>query len=262
MNIVGIIPARMASSRFPGKPLAKICGLLMIEHVYHRSKMSKSLSDVYIATCDDEIREAVESFGGKSVMTASTHERASDRVAEAMLKIESDQSRKIDIVVMIQGDEPMVFPEMIDEAIQPILMDRTIHVTNLMSPLKTKEEQDDPNEIKVVVDRGNFALYFSREPIPSQAKIKSNVPAWKQVCIIPFQRDFLLKLNKLEQTPLEIIESVDMLRILEHGGRVKMVPTKFETYSVDTLEALKKVEGLMKRDPLLKIYSKSYGLDV
>lgn len=256
MNIVGIIPARMASSRFPGKPLAKICGLPMIEHVYHRSRMSKSLSDVYIATCDEEIRTAVQSFGGKSVMTASTHERASDRVAEAMLKIETEQRQNIDIVVMIQGDEPMVFPEMIDEAIEPILTDRTISVTNLMAPLKTQEEQDDPNEIKVVVDKANFALYFSRAPIPSQAKVKKKVPAWKQVCIIPFQRDFLLQFNTLEQTPLEIIESVDMLRILEHGGRVKMVPTKFETYSVDTFEALRKVETRMKSDPLFVAYNK------
>ncbi len=256
MNIIGIIPARMGSSRFPGKPLAKICGVPMIEHVYRRSAMSKLLNAVYVATCDIEIRDYVYSFGGKAVMTKDTHERASDRVAEAMLKLEAESNKKYDVIVMIQGDEPMVFPEMIDEAVRPMLADSSILVTNLMSALKDRNEQDDPNEVKVVVDKQNFALYFSREPIPSWKKGAKQVPMLKQVCIIPFLREFLIKFNELEPTPLEVVESVDMLRVLEHGYKVKMVPTHHETYSVDTPEDLRDVENLMIRDSLMKFYAR------
>ena len=254
MTIIGIIPARMGSSRFPGKPLAKIHGISMIEHVYKRSAISKSLDDIYVATCDTEIKEAVEAFGGKVVMTKDTHERASDRVAEAMNKIEIQKNCLIDILVMIQGDEPMVYPEMIDAAIKPLLSDKNIVVTNLMFPLKTREEHEDPNEVKVVADKDNFAMYFSREPIPSRKKGAKELPMLKQVCIIPFKKDFLIKFNELPQTPLEIIESVDMLRVLESGYKVKMVFSNFETYSVDTVEDLKKVEDLMTNDPLMEKY--------
>ena len=255
MNIIGIIPTRMASSRFPGKPLAKICGIPMVGHVYFRSKMCKSLDKVYVATCDKEIWDYVTSFGGDTVMTANTHERASDRTAEAMLKVEEKIGQRIDVVVMIQGDEPMVFPEMIREALRPRLEDETIKVVNLMAPLKSRVEHEDPNQVKVVVDRNDFALYFSREPIPSWRKGAREVPMYKQVPIIPFRRDFLIKFNNLPPTPLEIVESVDMLRILEHGYKVKMVLTKVETYSVDTSEDLEKVENLMGNDQLISKYS-------
>jgi len=256
IKTVGIIPARMASSRFPGKPLARILGIPMIGHVYFRSKMSKMLDEVYIATCDEAVVEYAKTIGAKAIMTKDTHERASDRTAEAMLKIEGALGSKLGIVVMIQGDEPMLYPEMIDEAVKPIIEDNSVFVTNLMSSLKTKEDQADPNEVKVVVDRNNDALYFSREPIPSWKKGAKEVPMLKQVCIIPFRRDFLLKFNMLESTPLEIIESVDMLRILEHGYKVRMVKTDIETYSVDTLEDLVHVESLMKDDLLVKKYAK------
>jgi 3-deoxy-manno-octulosonate cytidylyltransferase (CMP-KDO synthetase) len=255
LKIMGIIPARMGSSRFPGKPLAKIRGIPMVEHVLRRSLMSKSLNDVYVATCDLEIKEAVEASEGKVVMTKDTHERASDRVAEAMVKVEGERNEKIDIVVMIQGDEPMIFPEMIDDAIEPLLSDQGIMVTNLMAPLKTREEHEDPNEVKVVVDKDDFALYFSREPIPSWKQGAEEVPMYKQVCIIPFRRDFLIKFNELPQTPLEIIESVDMLRVLEQGYKVKMVLSEYETYSVDTLEDLKRVESIMTNDTLMQGYA-------
>jgi 3-deoxy-manno-octulosonate cytidylyltransferase (CMP-KDO synthetase) len=254
MNIVGIIPARMASSRFPGKPMAKIHGIPMVGHVYFRSKISKILKQVYVATCDQEIADYVTSIGGEVVMTAHTHERASDRVAEAMLKIEQKSGEKIDIVVMIQGDEPMLHPEMIDEAVKPMLEDDSIQVVNLMAPLKSREEQNDPNEVKVVVDLQGFALYFSREPIPSWKKGAKEVPMYKQVCVIPFRRDFLILYSKLPPTPLEKIESVDMLRILEHGYKIKMVRTHFDTYSVDTIEDLKEVEKLMSEDAILRSY--------
>jgi 3-deoxy-manno-octulosonate cytidylyltransferase (CMP-KDO synthetase) len=226
----------------------------MVEHVYRRSAMAPSLSDLFVATCDREIEDAVISFGGKSIMTMDTHERASDRVAEAMLKIEAEQNKTIDIVVMIQGDEPMIFPEMIDDALRPLLEDKRIEVSNLMAPLKDKAEHEDPNEVKVVVDQDDFALYFSREPIPSRKKGHEDVTAMKQVCIIPFRHDFLLQFNSMPQTPLEVIESVDMLRVLESGYKVKMVPTQHDTYSVDTLADLQKVEKLMVDDPLVDKY--------
>jgi len=254
MKIIGIIPVRMASSRFPGKPLAKIRGIPMVGHVYFRSKLCKTLDEVYVATCDNEIVDYIESVGGKAIMTSDTHERASDRTAEAMLRIEKETGRKIDIVVMIQGDEPMLYPEMVDMAIKPMLEDSTMQVVNLMSPLKSREEHEDVNEVKVVVDLKGFALYFSREPIPSWKKGAKNASMYKQVCIIPFRRDFLIKFNELTPTPLEIIESVDMLRILEHGYKVKVIPTELETYSVDTLVDLKKVETLMQNDKLVAEY--------
>jgi len=254
LNIVGVIPARMASSRFPGKPLAKICDIPMIGHVYFRSKMSEMLQGVYIATCDKEIIEYAESISAKSIMTKNTHERASDRTAEAVLKIEKETGKKIDIVVMIQGDEPLIRPETIDEAIKPLIEDTSICVTNLMAEIKTVEEFEDPNEVKVVVDKFNNALYFSREPIPSRKKGASCVPMLKQVCIIPFRRDFLLGYAKMEPTLLETIESVDMMRILENAIKVRMILTKHATKAVDTHKDLKIVENLMAKDGLLKKY--------
>jgi 3-deoxy-manno-octulosonate cytidylyltransferase (CMP-KDO synthetase) len=255
MKIIGVIPARMASSRFPGKPLANICGIPMLGHVYFRSKMAKVLDEVYVATCDEEIKEYMESIGGKAIMTSDKHERASDRATEAMIKIEKETGQRADIIVMIQGDEPMVVPEMMEEAVQPMLKDESILVTNLMAPIRTRKEYEDPNEVKVVVDNNNYALYFSREPIPSRKKGAVEIPMLKQVCIIPFRRDFLIEFSRLEPTSLEKVESVDMLRILEHGYKVKMVLTKFETYSVDTPEDLRFVEERMARDLLLDQYS-------
>ena len=251
MHVIGIIPARMASSRFPGKPLAKIHGEPMVGHVYFRSKMSRALDEVYIATCDNDIRDYAKNIGAPCIMTSDTHERATDRAAEAMVKIERLTGKTIDIVVMIQGDEPMLLPQMIDEVVAPLLADPSILVTNLMAPLKTKEDHEDPNEVKVVVDLENFALYFSREPIPSIKKGRVNIPMMKQVCLIPFRRDFLIIFNNLKPTPLEIIESIDMMRLLEHGYKVKMVPTKTVSYSVDTPEDLSRVQDMMASDPLI-----------
>jgi 3-deoxy-manno-octulosonate cytidylyltransferase (CMP-KDO synthetase) len=254
MNIIGIIPARMASSRFPGKPLAKIQGIPMIGHVYFRSKMCKTLQEVYIATCDREIADYTESIGGKFIMTSASHQRASDRVAEAMVKIEKDSGSKSDIVVLIQGDEPLIYPEMIDEAIKPILEDTDIKITNLMAKIGTIEEFEDPNEVKVVVDKLNNALYFSREPIPSRRKGASEFPMLKQVCVIPFSRDFLLEYTKMQPTSLEVIESIDMMRIIENGLKVRMVLSRFKTKAVDTQKDLEKVSILMDKDSLFRKY--------
>lgn len=254
MKIIGIIPARLASSRLPNKPMADILGMPMIGHVYFRSKMSEIFDEVYVATCDEEIYKYISKIGGKSVMTADTHERASDRTAEALLKIEKESGTKVDIVVMIQGDEPMITPEMINAAVQPLLEDNSLNITNLMEAMQTREEHEDPAEVKVVVDKKSNALYFSREPIPSRKKGASSIPMLKQVCIIPFRRDFLLEYNSMEQTPLEIIESVDMNRLLENGIPIRMVMRSEETFSVDTIADLNNVNNKMKNDPLLKKY--------
>lgn len=255
MHIVAIIPARMGSSRFPGKPLAEIHGVPMIGHVYHRTSMGKCLTETYVATCDQEIKDYVESIGGKAIMTSDCHERCTDRTAEAMQKIELETGSPIDVVVMVQGDEPMVTPEMIDQSIQPLLDDDSVNVTNLMANIDTVEEFEDPNEVKVVVDQNSDALYFSREPVPSRKKGVADVPMLKQVCIIPFRKDYLLKYNDMKETPLEIIESVDMMRILENGEKVRMVFCDEVSKSVDTKADLNDVCQLMKNDELMKKYS-------
>lgn len=255
LKAIGIIPARMGSSRFPGKPLANLFDMPMLGHVYFRAKMSKSLSEVYIATCDKEIANYAASIGAKCVMTKDTHERASDRAAEAMLKIEEESGTRPDIIAMIQGDEPMITPEMVDMAIAPFVADPSIKVLNLMAPIRSVEEHNDPNCPKVVVDMNNFALYFSREPIPSRKKYSGDkLPMYKQVCIIPFTRDFLLTFNELTPTPLEIVESIDMNRVLEHGYKVKMIYEEVETYPVDTPSDLERVKEKMQGDPLLARY--------
>jgi len=252
-SIISIIPARMGSSRFPNKPMAEILGMPMIGHVYKRVKMSSLLDEVYVATCDEVIYDYIVSIGGKAVMTSDCHERCSDRCAEAMLKIERETNQRVDIMVMVQGDEPLTFPEMIDEAVSPMLKDNSIKITNLVADIETIEEFEDPNEVKVVMDLEGNAIYFSREPIPSRKKGVDRVPMKKQVCVIPFERDFLLKYNEIEPTPLEIIESVDMMRIIEHGMKVKMIPTKYKTKAVDTPEDLKRVIEMMREDKLFKI---------
>ncbi len=254
MSIISIIPARMNSSRFPNKPMADILGMPMIGHVYKRVKLSPLLDEVYVATCDQEIYDYISLIGGKAVMTSDCHERCSDRCAEAMLKIEKDENIRVDIMVMVQGDEPLTYPEMIDEAVSPMLNDKEILITNLVADLESLEEFKDPNEVKVVMDLQGNAIYFSREPIPSRKKGILDVPMKKQVCVIPFRRDFLLEYNSMPPTPLEIIESVDMMRIIENGLKVKMIPTNFKTKAVDTPEDLKVVIEMMREDRLYETY--------
>jgi 3-deoxy-manno-octulosonate cytidylyltransferase (CMP-KDO synthetase) len=254
MNIISIIPARMGSSRFPGKPMAEIENMPMIGHVYKRTKMSSILTEVYVATCDEIIYDYIESIGGKAIMTSDCHERCSDRCAEAMLKIEEMTGEKVDVMVMVQGDEPLTHPEMINEAVAPMLEDSSILITNLVADIDTIEEFEDPNEVKVVMKANGDALYFSREPIPSRKKGILDVPMKKQVCVIPFGRDFLIEYNNTEPTPLEVIESVDMMRILENGKNVRMIPTKYISKSVDTQEDLDSVLEIMKSDELKKNY--------
>jgi 3-deoxy-manno-octulosonate cytidylyltransferase (CMP-KDO synthetase) len=244
VKILSIIPARMGSSRFPGKPMALIHGKPMIGHVYESVAKSKSVNDVIVATCDQVIADYIESIGGKAVMTSTLHERASDRCAEALEKYENSQKTKFDIVVMVQGDEPMVVPKMLDQAIAPLLENQQIQVSNLLGDVSSEAEFNDPNCIKVVCDLRGNALYFSRKPIPFYPQGKF-LGGKKQICIIPFRRDFLLSYVKLKPTPLEIHESVDMMRILEHGYKVFMQPTDCETFAVDTPKDLEKVSSLM-----------------
>jgi len=246
-KILALIPARMGSSRFPGKPMANIIDKPMIGHVYDNVKKNQLLLEVAVATCDEEIYNYIESIGGRTVMTSDKHERASDRCAEALLIIEQEDNIKFDIVVMVQGDEPMIHPDMISEAIGPMLDNSEILITNLIGEIESKEEFEDRNCIKVVCDLNSNALYFSREPIPTKSKLE-DIPKGKQICVIPFRRDFLIEYNQLEPTPLEIAESVDMMRILEHGMKVKMVLTIYNTHAVDTLDDLKTVERLMQME--------------
>ena len=259
MKIIAIIPARMGSSRFPGKPMAKIHGIPMVGHCYIRTRMCNELMETYVATCDQEIFDYIESIGGKAVMTSSSHERASDRTAEAMLHIEEQLGEKVDIVVMVQGDEPMVTPGMITESLTPFANDASVNVSNLMAKIDTVTEFEDPNEVKVVVGLNSNAIYFSREPIPSRKKGIDDVPMLKQVCIIPFKRDYLLKFNEIPETNLERIESVDMMRIIENGENVKMVMTNIQSCSVDTEADRLKVETMMKDDPIMKEYIYSHN---
>ena len=254
LKVVAIIPARMGSSRFPGKPLAPLLGRPMIEHVYHRVVMSKAIDETIVATCDREIAEASARFGAPVVMTSSRHERASDRVAEAAEACDAD------ILVLVQGDEPMTVPEMIDAAVEPMLQDPSIDCINLAKRIETEEEFLNPNTIKVVMNQQGDALCFSRSPIPTIAqKSFSEIQAFKQVCIIPFRRQALADYAALPPTPLEVAESIDMMRFLEHGRVVRMVETDFETQAVDTPDDLAAVSLMIAKDPAVARYPASNG---
>ena len=255
-KILALIPARMGSSRFPGKPMAPLVGVPMIEHVYRRVVLSPVLTVTAVATCDEEIASHIRKIGGRVVMTGSHHERASDRCAEALEIIEREDGVRFDIVVMVQGDEPLVHPDMVSEAVAPLIADPNVRITNLLGHISGESEFEDRNCIKVVCDRSGNALYFSREPIPTRSK-GVNKPMGKQICVIPFTRDFLLEYTRMAPTPLEIAESVDMMRVLEHGLPVRMVPTRYDSQAVDTEADRVRVEGIMRNDPLFrKIFSR------
>lgn len=237
----------MGSSRFPGKPLYKILDTPMVGHVLRGCYESNLASRVIVATCDDEIRDYVKSIGGEAVMTSNKHERASDRCAEALLIVEHESRTRFDLVVMVQGDEPMVTGTMIDEALKPMIDDPTIKVSNLLGSIEASEELSDPNTIKVVVDKEMNAIYFSRMGIP-WGWCYGSESVGRQVCIIPFRRDFLLEYTHLPVTPLEKLESIDMLRVVENGFKVRMIRTKHSSYPIDVPEDLARVtEHLSKR---------------
>ena len=234
----------MGSTRFPGKPMAQLLGKPMIGHVYDRVTQNEQLHLTAVATCDTEIADYVHSIGGTAVITGNYHERASDRCAEALTTLEQDRGERFDIVVMVQGDEPMTHPQMISQAVKPLVEDSKVQVSNLLGEIESQEEFEDRNCIKVVCDQNFNAIYMSREPIPTSCK-GTITPRTKQVCIIPFQHDFLLQYTAMQPTPLEIAESIDMLRVIENGLKVRMVPTEYSTRAVDTIEDLKLVEKLL-----------------
>jgi 3-deoxy-manno-octulosonate cytidylyltransferase (CMP-KDO synthetase) len=240
-KVIGVIPARYGSSRFPGKVLADLAGKPMIQWVYEKVLKSKTLDQLFIATDDTRVLKAVEGFGGNAVMTKIDHQSGTDRIAEAIQKIETD------IVVNIQGDQPLLDPKMIDEAVQPMLEDTTIQ----MSTIKTKiseEDYNDPAVVKVVVDENDFALYFSRSLIPySRDNIAVNV--FEHVGLYVYRKEFLLKISKLPQTYLEKVEMLEQLRVMEKGYKIKVVETKSKQaagVSVDTPEDLAKVEKMVR----------------
>lgn len=239
----------MGSNRFPGKPLAPLLGRPMLQHVYGRVRLAKDAGDVYVATCDAEIRDAVEAFGGRVIMTADSHVRASERVAEAVEGMEAD------LVIMVQGDEPLVQPEMISATVRAFRDDPSVGCTNLGGRILSQEEFADPNTIKVVVDRKSNALFFSREAIPTTTRLAfGDIRPLKQVCIIGFRKPLLEAYVRLDPTPLEEAESIDMLRLLEHGHEIRILPTDLESHAVDTMDDLRIVEGLLRADRLVPLY--------
>jgi len=256
VTTIAVIPARMAASRFPNKPLALIHGMPMIGHVYHRSRMAATLDDVYIATCDDQIRDYCDSIGAPCIMTADTHERATDRSAEATDIVEQQTGRKVDAVMMVQGDEPMLQPAVLDRCIEALRSDTAASVVNLMESIDNDADFQSANVVKVVSNVDGCAMYFSREAIPSRRKGVSEVPRFKQLGLIAFRRDYLTRFQTLQPTPLEVVESCDMMRAVEHGDRVRMVLTEFRSIGVDTPSDLERVERLMQDDSLMRMYLK------
>ncbi len=256
-KIIGIVPARMGSSRLPAKALKPILGIPMVGHCYFRTKMCTLIDEVYIATCDEEIKAYAESIGAKVVMTANTHERAMDRTAEAIANIEKATGEEVGIVVQMQGDEPMVTPEMLTEATQKMIADESINIMNLVQPITEQRDLDIPDTLKVVTDLKGNMLYYSRSCIPYDTKkYDGKVPYLKTLGVHLFRKDFLYEFQRMEPTPLEIIESTDMLRILENGKPIATYTTLTPMYAVDTQADLDFVEEKMKNDPLVKLYAK------
>ena len=251
MKIVIGIPVRMGSTRFPGKPLCDILGKTMIEHCYKRCSLSKYTTSLFVAACDEEIKQTVEGFGGNVIMTDPNIQRPGLRVASAAETLNLDDD---DIVVVVQGDEPLVHPDMIDLAIQPLLDEKDVYVSNLTAEL-SEEEWKDSGEIKVVCDLKMNAMYMSRAPMPSIDHEERRTIWYKQVCIMPFRWHFMKKFNhELEPTPLELQESIEMNRAIQHGYKVRMVHSPYISKSVDTNDDRIKVEQLMQNDSVFKQY--------
>jgi 3-deoxy-manno-octulosonate cytidylyltransferase (CMP-KDO synthetase) len=255
MSAIVLIPARYSSTRFPGKPLALLRGIPVIEHVYRNSVRSRLAGEVIVATDSETIFEKVLSFGGKAVMTSPGHQSGADRIAEVAA------SGEYDIIVNVQGDEPLIRPEMIDEVIS-LLDDPEASIGTLAKRIESRGELFDPNTVKVVCDERGYALYFSRAPIPyhrdfftTQAGrygsaeaapddrgFSSAVFMYKHVGLYSYRRDVLLEFSRLKPSRLETIEKLEQLRALEHGYRIKVKETLFETVGVDTPEDLERIE--------------------
>jgi len=245
-SITAVIPARMESSRFPGKPLIKIAGLPMIEHVRRRTCLAKNIDHVLVATCNQEIIDAVESCGGKAVMTANTHERCTDRVEEASKSISSD------IIVIVQGDEPLLDPDILDNLISPLIRNPDSQCTNLISVIKDEKDLSDPDIVKAVLNSKNQIIYFSRAPIPFLRTRNQNTPMYRQTGLYAMRKPVLENFSKLPPTPLEISESIDLLRMLEHGIPITAVISSAETFGVDRPDDVEAIENILAGDPYQK----------
>jgi len=245
-KVVAIIPARMGASRFPGKPLASILGLPMVEHVRRRVLLSEVVDEVYVATCDRIIFDTVIGFGGKAIMTKDTHERCTDRVEEAARKID------LDIAVIVQGDEPLFLPEVVEPLVRPLLDDDTIVCTNLMSVIRDEQDLKNQDIVKGVLDTRNNVMYYSRAAIPF-LRVRNNVPLYRQTGLSAFTKSFLHTYATLPPTPLEVAESVDFLRILECQYRILGIRYEQRTVGVDRPDDREKVEQILRQDPVQKM---------
>ncbi len=232
-----IIPARYGSSRFPGKPLAKIKNKEMIIHVAERASMAKEISEVLVATDSDKIADVVNHHGFKAVMTSTSHHSGTDRVAEASSETDSQ------IIVNLQGDEPLIDPAIIDISVREMKQSDDASVYTFKKAITEKNEIEDINVVKVVTDKNDFALYFSRFPIPYINKtVREDILLYKHIGIYTFKKDFLPVFSSLSPSPLEIAESLEQLRILENGFKIKVLETKYNPLSVDTPEDLISIE--------------------
>jgi 3-deoxy-manno-octulosonate cytidylyltransferase (CMP-KDO synthetase) len=240
LTVVAIIPARYASTRLPGKPLADIDGRPMIEHVYRRVAAAAAVSQVIIATDDLRIATRVSDFGGRVRLTKASHETGTDRLAEVAATLDCD------VVVNVQGDEPLVDPGVIAELTAPFFADPGVQMSTLFRRIQSPGELTNPNVVKVVIDRGGYALYFSRAPIPYVRDPRGGwPPLYRHIGLYAYRRSALLVLASLEPTPLERAEALEQLRALEHGIRIKAVETQYESYEVNTPEDLEQVRRLM-----------------
>jgi 3-deoxy-manno-octulosonate cytidylyltransferase (CMP-KDO synthetase) len=242
-KIVCVIPSRYQSSRFPGKPLADLCGKPMIQYVYERALRAKGVSSAIIATDDRRIYDAVEEFGGRAVMTSVALRSGTDRIAAA---IENIGLADDDIVVNIQGDQPLFEPVQIDEVVAPLLDDESLPMSTLIYRIIRDEEIVHPNAVKVAVDRNGFALYFSRATIPYVRDRGKKAEYFKHHGIYAYRRDFLMTFATLPDGVLENLESLEQLRALEYGYRIKVVETKYDSVEVDTPEELARVGRILR----------------
>lgn len=243
MDVLGVIPARYSSTRFEAKVLADIMGKPMLQYVWERAKQAMVLDDLIIACDDERVAAAAREFGAKVIFTAKGHLSGSDRICEVINPLD------VKVVVNIQADEPLIHPMMIDTVAQILLDDNSISMATLMKKIEDPKEINDPNVVKVVVDKDNFALYFSRAPIPYKAQnseIKSPV-YYKHIGLYGYSKDFLFTYKKLPVADLEKIERLEQLRVLKEGYRIKVLETKYDTIGVDTPEDLERVKEYLRK---------------
>jgi len=245
MKTLGVIPARYGSTRFPGKPLALIAGRPMIQHVYQRCLKARTLDRVVVATDDRRIYDCIRSFNGQAVMSSARHKSGSDRIAEI---IEKTGYRGFDIIINIQGDEPLIDHKAIDLLAKSMKAEKNVQMATLASDFNSRQEIDDPNTAKIVTDIKGNALYFSRSPIPfiretKKAEVRSYL---KHIGMYAYRRDFLLQFTKWEEGRLESMEKLEQLRALENGVNIKVLYTKYNSLSVDTPDDIMAVEKYLK----------------